>query len=437
MRLKSILFFLFCILCLQKPAPANEAVIDVVQKDMRDLKEAVASLEGLVRSQNEVIKDQTLKIAALERGEVRPVEAAKPDRAPQVKDLGQGFNPDIALVGTVQAQLTEDSTDGEGRDTIALKELELNFSQYVDPYSRLDAVVSFNDALEAQNTEIEEAYYTHWGLPFGFQGQIGKFRSKIGKQNLLHTHRLDTVDYPLVIQNFFGEEGLASSGARLQNWLPNPWDIPVEVTGEILRGNNGASFSGISRRPIFNTHVKTFFEPSQNSTFELGGTALFGDENPRIFDDANGVFIAGPANGQDRFGIHMAGADLTFIQNLSEGRVLKFQNEVFVQDRGSNSSIQAANINTVPWGFYSLLDYRFSSRFSVGIRLDYLEPLGVADEHGRTTAISPYFTFWQSEFANFRLQYSHSDPAGANAEPDDAIYLQANVLIGSHKHPVQ
>lgn len=434
MHLKTIFFFLFCILCIQKPAPANEAVMEVMQKDMRQLKEAVTSLESLVRSQNEVIKDQSFKIAALERGEVRPTETAKPDRAPQMAGPS-GFNPDIGVVGTVQAQLTENSADGEGRDTIALKEIELNFSQYVDPYSRLDAVVSFNDAIENQNAQIEEAYYSHWGLPLGFQGQIGKFRSKIGKQNLLHTHQLDTVNYPLVIQNFFGEDGLSASGVRLQNWIPNPWDIPIELTGEVLRGNNGPSFSGISRRPIFNIHVKTFFEPAQNSTLELGGTMMFGDENPRL-DDGAGAFIT-RKSGQDRFGIHVLGADATLIQNFSGGRVLKFQNEVYLQDRGLNSTIQSSNINHNPWGFYSLLDYRFSPKFSAGIRSDYLEPLGVVDQHGRTTAISPYLTFWQSEFANFRLQYSHTDPADAGGIVDNAIYLQANFLIGSHKHPVQ
>lgn len=436
MRLKFIGFSLFCILCLTKPTPASEPALESLQKEIHALTQTVAELKSTVYSQTEVIQKQSLRINALEKSGVIPQEAAKPEQAPQVKELAQGFNPDIALVGTVQAQLTEDSTNGEGRDTIAMKELELNLSQYVDPYSRLDAVVSFNDALETQNTEIEEAYYTHWGLPFGVQGQIGKFRSKIGKQNLLHTHQLDTVDYPLVIQNFFGEEGLASSGVRLQNWVPNPWNIPIELTGEVLRGNNGASFSGISRRPIFNAHLKTFFEPSENSTLELGGTLMFGDENPRIADDS-GTLLPVIARGQDRFGVHVVGADATFTKNLSEGRVVKFQNEVYVEDRGSNSSIQPVNINTVPWGFYSLLDYRMSPKFSVGIRFDYLEPLAVTDQHVQTTAISPYLTFWQSEFASFRLQYSHSDPASADAESDNAIYLQANFLIGSHKHPVE
>ncbi len=431
---RKIGFFFFCILCLTKPAKAAEPLLESMQKEIHALTQTVAKLQSTVYSQTEVIQKQTVRINALEQGGVQPKVATEPAGAPKMAGLS-GYNPEIGVVGTVQAKLTENSNDGEGNDTIALKELELNFAQYVDPYSRLDAVISFNDAIESQNASIEEGYYTRWGLPFGFQAQLGKFRSKIGKQNLLHLDQLPTVDYPLVIQDFFGEEGLSSSGVRLQNWIPNPWDIPVEVTGEVLRGNNGASFSGISRRPIFNTHVKTFFEPSENSTLELGGTMMFGDENPRYVNERGTVVTR--ASGQDRYGIHVVGADATYILNLSEGRVLKFQNEVYVQDRGTNSTIQAANINHNPWGFYSLVDYKLSPRWSTGIRFDYLEPLAVSDFHIHTRAISPYLTLWQSEFANFRLQYSHSDPASADAKSDNVIFLQANFLIGAHKHPVQ
>lgn len=436
-RLFITLFSLFITFGSWQNLYANEAMLQSLQETVTDLKRTVETLESSVHAQNEVIRQQAIQISALKDTGQAPQTSSlvMPAGAPPVAGVS-GFNPEIGVVGTAQAKLTENSTDGEGNDTIALKELELNFAQVVDPYSRLDAVIAFNDNLETQNVDIEEAYYTRWGLPLGFIGQIGKFRAKVGKQNLLHMHQLDTVDYPLVIQDFFGEEGLASSGARLQNWIPNPWDIPVEVTGEVLRGNNGTSFSRISRRPIFNSHVKTFFEPTENSTFELGGTMMFGDENPRIFDEATGTFITEP-KGQDRYGVHVVGADATLIMNLPEGRALKFQNEIYVQDRGSNSSIQATNINTVPWGFYSLIDLRLSKKFSAGVRLDYLEPLAVADFHGHTTMVSPYLTLWQSEFANFRLQYSRLDPASADAKSDNIIYLQANFLIGAHKHPVQ
>ncbi|MBI4358034.1 MAG: hypothetical protein HY584_01920 [Candidatus Omnitrophica bacterium] len=435
------LFFL-CTLCILNPkAHANEVMleafksqIEVLTETVKDLQSNVRDLNTTVQSQNEVIQKQTVRIEALEKRGALPQEAVQPKGAPPLQQGRVNMNPEIGVVGTVQANLTESTEDGEGRDTIALKEIELNMAQYVDPYSRLDAVISFNDALEAQNTEVEEAYYTHWGLPFGFVGQIGKFRSKIGKQNLLHLDQLPTTDFPLVIQNFFGEEGLASSGARLQNMIPNPWDVPIEVIGEVLRGNNGNVFSGVSRRPIFNTHIKSFFEVSEDVNLELGGTTMFGDENIPIDDETGTGTLIRPLKGQDRYGVQVFGGDATLIWNLPEDRVVKFQNEVYFTDR---SNFVSPNAN--PWGFYSLLDYRFSKRFSVGARFDYLEPLGVSEpfSHGQTTAISPYITFWQSEFANFRLQYQHIDPANPGEESNDQVFLQANFLIGSHRHPVQ
>lgn len=444
--------FLFSFLCLcalcafSKISTANEAMPLSVQNEMKELKDMVAALQSAVQdlkstvqNQNEVIQQQVVRINGLEQGQdagagFKPARTVAETGGREVKGRSQGFNPDIGVVGTVQAKLTELSEDGEGNDTIALKEIELNFAQYVDPYSRLDAVISFNDALEAQNAEIEEAYYSHWGLPWGFYGQLGKFRSKIGKQNLLHLDQLPTADFPLVIQDFFGEEGLASSGVRLQNMIPNPWDIPIEITGEALRGNNGNSFSGVSRRPIFNTHAKTFFETSENTNLELGWTTMFGDENPPQFSgfNANGDPVTvRSADGRDKYGVKVYGADATWNWLLPEGKSFKFQNEVYFQRRGT-----LARANEDPWGFYSLLDYRFSPKFSAGLRFDYVELLAKG-LHGKTTGISPYLTFWQSEFANFRVQYSHTEPAAAEGISDDAVYLQANVLIGSHQHPVQ
>jgi len=424
MSFRKITFFFFFLLCFVKCSEASEPGLESLQREIHSLTKTMAQLQSTVRSQTEVIQKQSIRINALEQGGVQPKETAQPAGAPKMTGLS-GFNPEIGVTGTVQTKLTQNSSDTEGNDTIALKELELNFAQVVDPYSRLDAIISFNDAIENQNVSIEEAYYTRWGLPFGFTGQIGKFRSKIGKENLMHLHQLDTTDYPLVIKDFFGEEGLASSGARLQNTIPNPWDIPFEITGEVLRGNNGPSFSGISRRPIFNTHVKTYFDLGKDANVELGWTTLFGDENPPI----NGVT---PAQGQDRYGVKVFGGDMTFNWFLPEGRKLKWQNEIYFQNR-----THLVHVNSDPWGFYSLLDFKFSPKYSAGIRFDCVEPLDVVGQHTRTTGISPYLTFWQSEFADFKLQYSHLEPANASQKTDNLIMLQADFLIGAHKHPVQ
>jgi len=437
MRLLSSVFliFLICLFC-STQVSADQIPGDAIQKELSFLRQSVLGLQdtvhdlnSTVKNQNEVIEKQAVRIDVLERikeGAVPQVGATTltPVGTPKLAGVS-GFNPDIGLVASIQGNLTQNKADKEGNNAVALKELELNLAHVVDPFSRLDAVISFNDNLEDQNVNIEEGYYTRWGLPLGFTGQVGKFRSKIGKQNVLHLDQLETVDYPIVIRDFFGEEGLASSGARLQNMIPNPWDIPAEITAEILRGNNGTSFSGVSRRPIFNVHAKTYFDLTDDANLELGWTTLFGDENPPI----NGIR---PPEGQDCYGVKVFGGDMTFNWFLPEGKKVKFQNEIYFQNRTN-----LVHVNDDPWGFYSLLDYRFSQKFSAGVRFDFLQPLDVVGEHRQTIGISPYLTFWQSEFADFQLQYSRLEPANGSDKVDNALFLKANVLIGAHKHPVQ
>jgi hypothetical protein len=49
--------------------------------------------------------------------------------------------------------------------------------------------------------------------------------------------------------------------------------------------------------------------------------------------------------------------------------------------------------------------------------------------------LSAFLTFYQSEWARWRLQYRHEERA--NAKTDDAVFLQATVAIGTHKHQLQ
>ncbi|MBI4970870.1 MAG: hypothetical protein HZC17_03415 [Candidatus Omnitrophica bacterium] len=438
---------LSCILLLSVGrAEAQEEVLKSLQDQLIKMQTSVEKLRATVDNQNEVIRSQQSQIISLEDKFERKIgqiaTGAEAARKPQpVKSspgffgLSQGFNPDIGVVGVVQGNVSRNNTnDVDGNDTIVMKELELNFGSYVDPYSRFDATLSFNDALEDQNVDIEEAYYTRWDLPLGFTAKAGKFRAKIGKQNLLHLEQLETVDYPLVIRDFFSEEGLSSSGIRLTNQISNPWDLPLEISGELLRGNNGSSFSGISRRPIFDTHLKTFFELGDSMNLELGGTAMFGDENiPRSLIDSTGaeIFVQSPKGG-GRYGVHVLGWDATLIRHLSEGRTLKFQSEWYLEDR-----TKLVVANSTPWGFYTLVDYRMSPLWSVGCRLDVVDPLETFDRGRPSLAISPYVTLWESEFASFILQYTHSDPGIPGERTDDAVYLKANITIGVDKHPVQ
>ena len=128
--------------------------------------------------------------------------------------------PEIGVVA--DAVYTQDSskTDTEGSDRLSLRELELVLESAVDPFSRLDATISFSDT---EDPALEEAYLTRFGLPFDTTGRLGKFKPKVGKVLGMHRDSLDTVDEPLVIQRYFGAEGYNKSGVDFSKTLNLPW----------------------------------------------------------------------------------------------------------------------------------------------------------------------------------------------------------------------
>ncbi len=428
-------------------AEASEAYLQSIQQQITNLQKTISGLQETIQNQSQLIDAQGAKITILETKIEKGVSMVSPPPAP--KGLGLvNWNPEIGVIGDVVTHLTESTEDEDGNDSLVVRELELAFGQYIDPHSRFDAAITLNDALEDQNVEIEQAYLTRYDLPLGFKFQLGKIRPKIGKANLLDRHALENVTEPLVISNFFAEEGWKASGVRIQNFIPNPWDIPLELTGEVLNNRGAASFSGIRRRPVFNAHLKSFFELSDTKDFELGATTLLGTDN-----------LSGGARGNDQYNVKIYGFDATYTHHLDGIRKLKLQSELYFQDRDFRNPVSLdtngdgiedefiGSIENHPWGFYALADFKFSPRLSTGVRLDYIKPLGFVDlsDGVRIDAsrfgtdysweVSPYLTFHQREFCLFRLQYSHTE--NAQGISDDAIYLQARFQIGVDRHGLQ
>ena len=71
----------------------------------------------------------------------------------------------------------------------------------------------------------------------------------------------------------------------------------------------------------------------------------------------------------------------------------------------------------------------------MGTRFDYLKPRNLSAVDSETFAVSPYVTFFQSEFANFSLQYQHRENGGS-ADDTNALVFEATFSIGNHVHPV-
>jgi hypothetical protein len=66
-----------------------------------------------------------------------------------------------------------------------------------------------------------------------------------------------------------------------------------------------------------------------------------------------------------------------------------------------------------------------------GVRLDYTENPQTGSDH--TWAVSPYVSWYWSEFLRFRLEYQHKDGDVPN---ENTLYLQATWIFGAHPpHP--
>lgn len=424
----------FCFLPSVSPAWVDE--LSALRQDVQRLTETVQQLTSTVQVQQQriaqlagrpsrpALRSAPMAVAA-EGGRATLPVAALTRSGAGAANLS-AFNPEIGVLADVVAQMSESSADGEGNDKLSAREVELVFGHAIDPYSRLDVTASFSD-FEAAN--LEEASITHWGLPWELTGRVGRLKPKIGKAVSIHRDSLDTVDEPLVVATYLGAEGLSRTGVEISGFLPTRWtSVTHELTAGMMEGGvgeGGTLFGSVRRRPSYYAHLKNFWDLSDVANAELGTTHLAGSRD----DDSD-------------LEVQALGLDATLVHYVTPTNKLKWQHEVYLQERDEAVSVAEDGTETLfrdtPWGWYSLLDYRLSPRFGLGGRFDYVEPVDVDPvtlTRAGDTAWSGYLTFYQSEFARWRLQFRHTDYARGG--DDNTVFLQGTVAIGVHRHQLQ
>jgi hypothetical protein len=83
------------------------------------------------------------------------------------------------------------------------------------------------------------------------------------------------------------------------------------------------------------------------------------------------------------------------------------------------------------WGAYLLGQQQIHKDWYTGLRLDWTENPNAEDQE--IWAVSPYVSWYWSEFLRFRMEYQHRGGDPANA---DVVYFQATYIFGAHPpHP--
>ncbi|HJW93911.1 MAG TPA: hypothetical protein VJ901_09850 [Thermoanaerobaculia bacterium] len=414
-------FFLIVLLCAQ-PLFAQqddriqqlEQKLDALVRQANDLRDEINKLKGVAPATPPAEAEDLTKVT-----EVSPPatqSTAAPALTPALTDVqtinnpintgaSKVFNPDTSVIGNFIGRAGKANPYEFGpnnqRPPMQLDEAEVAFEAFVDPYMKGKFFLS----VTPEGIDVEEGYANLLTLPHDLTAKIGKMKATFGKDNTWHTHVRPWVDQPLVIHNFFGDEGLNDRGVSLSKAFTNDFAY-VEATGEAFSGDVDDVFARHNNNDLFyNGHVKLFKDISENSNIELGTSYARGNAS-----DALAV--------TNQFG----GVDVTYRwKPLQQGLYRSFigRFEGVLDDRD--------DIDHRLKGFYTSADYQLAQRWFTGVRLDRADNL----TSGRTDkGVSATLTFWPSEFSQFRTQLRRTSYGGAKSITELLFGMQFS--IGAH-----
>ena len=243
----------------------------------------------------------------------------------------------------------------------------------------------------------------------GLSLKAGKFHLDFGKINRVHSHEWAYVTQPLVLNNFFGPDGLTGEGGNLSYLLPLPFFLQVDLGAWRMLVDPAQTATDFSMANIvLSTRLYTSFAPTDDSELEIGASAVSG----------NGSHYA---EFQDDAKIY--GLDLTYLLWPSSGQRFIFQNEFLNLVR----TLPSGELQR--YGFYSYAGYQPDKYWEFGARYD--ESDNALQNNERKSSIAFILTNKITEMTKIRLQYDYNMQAGSHE-----VYLQVVFGMGPHTHPL-
>jgi hypothetical protein len=344
--------------------------------------------------------------------------------------------PDISAVGDLVGDLSPEQSTQPDEARFAVREVEVAIQAVVDPYFRGDVFLGFSPE---EGVDVEQAFLTTTGLPYGLEARLGRFLIPFGKQNQTHRHDLHTFEYPYVVQRFLGDEGMKGTGVSLSE-LFAPFgfyqELQLSVVDHLGEAEEGLRTEAPASRRLggmgYQARLRNYWDLSESANVELGGSAMTGRlaRETSEFGDFNAVNARRST----------LGADLTFRwRPLQEGlyRSLILQGEVMHQINERSPDVPPG---VVPLesardysGAYLFGRWQLGRRLYVGGRYDWLQDPRLAGSTLQATSAD--LEFFPSEFSKLLVGYEHRF-TDLDLPAPDRILLQATFALGPHKpHP--
>lgn len=335
---------------------------------------------------------------------------------------------------------------GPGKSGFSLGHSEIEISANIDDkfYGFLAAAIEPHEG----SIEVEEGYLETLGLGGGFTIKAGRFLSDVGYLNKQHEDIWDFADAPLIYQGLFGGH-LHDDGVQV-NWIA-PTDLFIQAGAELFRGDiypaAGAAHDGVGAFSLF----ANFGSDVGNShSWQIGLSHWAADVEGRAGDahhhgdedvEETPSFTGDSEINAFDFVWKWAPNGNPKIRNF------KLQFEYF--DRQEDGTITMLGSNPLEMssydghqkGWYAQTVYQFMPKWRIGLRYDHLDSDNKGSDDGvlaeaelDNEGITPkrYSTMidWSySDFSRIRLQYNRDEYSD---EPDDQIFLQYIMSVGSH-----
>ncbi len=424
----------------------QQQMSEMHQNHKKEIDELKAQIAELRQEKEPEPEDEAAKLRALAESMVG--KEPEPEKSPMESVFTSGqlslrqLNPEISVSGDFIAYGGQ-IDDTRSRGDAFMRGLELNFQSYLDPFSRMKATTHISE----EGIHLEEAYFTRFSIMKNVNLDIGKFRQQFGLVNRWHEDALDQVHYPLALRNILGDEGLAQTGASL-DWVWPAWGSASQsLTFQVTATENDRLFPGDTLgNPNLLFHYKNYRDLSRDAYLEFGVSGLFG------WNDQWNVRRASTLETTHRtLGTRVYGADMSFLWEPVDRALYKgieWRSEIYILDRDIMAPDGSGCDNIHGWGAYTYLQSKMARNVTIGLRADYykpdskdyanvagasLAPLAYTAGNPHRWQISPYFTWWQSEFVKFRWQYDHAWGRGMQ-NTEDILWFQSIFAAGPHKH---
>jgi hypothetical protein len=381
---------------------------------------------------------ERLRRAAAEAEKKEEAEESPEETTFKSGNLGlQKLNPEISVTGDMLGTYQSEESQGPAWNT-EFRGLGLHLEAYLDPYSRFKAALPFSQ----EGAELEEAYFTRYGLIGGTNITFGKFRQQFGIVNRWHKHALDWFDFPLALRSIFGPGGLNGTGLSFES-NASTGRVVHSLTIEVTDGDNPSLFGQNSKnRPSILAYYDAYQDLSPSTYLELGATGLVG---------WNDTWRAGDETVTDTRTASVYGADLNLLWEPT-GRMryrnVEWRTEAYLADKRILAPDGSGADKLRPWGLYSLLQAKVSRTIELGVRYDYFQPevrsyasmealpmastaVSAVDDCRRSAGT--WLTWWQSPFVKFRGGYTYEKGEAEDSAVHSATF-QMVFAAGPHKH---